>query len=111
MSRRAAISALSLLRVRTFLREYFPGPIKVEALSHFPIERDLVVDAGDFLRASAETLAAKFLQQIALRRCELFRVIDPFRIHRSTRTSPRFMACVAAEVRSETPILSKMFIT
>ena len=33
----------------TFLREYFPGPIRVEALSHFPIERDLVVDAEDFM--------------------------------------------------------------
>ena len=37
------------LGCRTFLREYYPGPIRVEALSHFPIERDLVVDAGDFM--------------------------------------------------------------
>ena len=37
------------LGCRTFLRDYFPGPIRVEALSHFPIERDLVVDATDFM--------------------------------------------------------------
>lgn len=43
------IDGVPHLGCRTFLREYFPGPIKVEALSHFPIERDLVVDAGDFI--------------------------------------------------------------
>ncbi|HET7729538.1 MAG TPA: succinate dehydrogenase/fumarate reductase iron-sulfur subunit [Usitatibacter sp.] len=37
------------LACRTFLRDFMPGPIKVEALSHFPIERDLVVDAEDFV--------------------------------------------------------------
>ena len=37
------------LACRTFLRDFLPGPIRVEALSHFPIERDLVVDATDFI--------------------------------------------------------------
>ncbi len=37
------------LGCRTFLRDYYPGTLRVEALSHFPIERDLVVDATDFI--------------------------------------------------------------
>ena len=37
------------LACRTFLRDFMPGPLRVEALAHFPIERDLVVDAGDFM--------------------------------------------------------------
>ena len=37
------------LACRSFLRDYMPGPLRVEALAHFPIERDLVVDAQDFM--------------------------------------------------------------
>ena len=37
------------LGCRTFLRDFAPGPVRIEALSHFPIERDLVVDAEDFV--------------------------------------------------------------
>jgi len=37
------------LACRSFLREFYPGPLRVEALAHFPIERDLVVDAEDFM--------------------------------------------------------------
>jgi fumarate reductase iron-sulfur subunit len=37
------------LACRTFLRDFYPGPLRIEALAHFPIERDLVVDADDFL--------------------------------------------------------------
>lgn len=37
------------LACKTFLREFFPGKLRVEALKHLPIERDLVVDAGDFI--------------------------------------------------------------
>jgi len=33
-----------------FLSEFFPGPVRVEPLQHFPIIRDLVVDISDFLR-------------------------------------------------------------
>jgi fumarate reductase iron-sulfur subunit len=43
------IDGVPKLGCRSFLREYFPGPIRIEALSHFPIERDLVIDAGDFM--------------------------------------------------------------
>ena len=37
------------LGCKTFLREYWPDGLRVEALAHFPIERDLVVDIGDFI--------------------------------------------------------------
>ena len=38
------------LACMTFLRDYYPGPLRVEALKHFPIERDLVVTVGDFVK-------------------------------------------------------------
>jgi fumarate reductase iron-sulfur subunit len=38
------------LSCKTFLRDLLPGPVRIEALAHFPIERDLVVDAGGFVR-------------------------------------------------------------
>jgi fumarate reductase iron-sulfur subunit len=37
------------LSCKTFLREYYPGKVRVEALAHFPIERDLVVTVDDFV--------------------------------------------------------------
>lgn len=43
------INNVPKLSCKTFLREYFPGKVRIEALKHFPIERDLVVDAGDFI--------------------------------------------------------------
>jgi succinate dehydrogenase iron-sulfur subunit len=38
------------LACMTFLRDYYPGPLRVEALKHFPIERDLVVTVADFVK-------------------------------------------------------------
>lgn len=38
------------LSCKTFLREYYPGRLRVEALAHFPIERDLVVAIADFVQ-------------------------------------------------------------
>lgn len=38
------------LSCRTFLRDYHPGPVRIEALDHFPVVRDLVIDQSDFLR-------------------------------------------------------------
>jgi len=43
------IGGVPRLACRTFLRDLLPGPVRVEALAHFPIERDLVVDAQDFM--------------------------------------------------------------
>jgi fumarate reductase iron-sulfur subunit len=38
------------LSCQTFLRDLLPGPVKIEALQHFPIERDLIVDVGQFVK-------------------------------------------------------------
>ena len=38
------------LSCKSFLRDYAPGPLRVEALAHFPIERDLVVGIDDFVK-------------------------------------------------------------
>jgi len=43
------INGVPRLACHTFLREFVPGPVRIEPLEHFPIERDLVVDAGDFI--------------------------------------------------------------
>jgi fumarate reductase iron-sulfur subunit len=37
------------LACETFLRDLAAGPVRIEALAHFPIERDLVVSAGEFV--------------------------------------------------------------
>ena len=37
------------LSCKTFLRDLLPGPVRIEALAHFPIERDLVVNVEDFI--------------------------------------------------------------
>ena len=37
------------LSCKTFLREYYPGTLRIEALANFPIERDLVVTIDDFI--------------------------------------------------------------
>ena len=37
------------LSCQTFLRDLLPGPVKIEALAHFPIERDLVVSVAPFV--------------------------------------------------------------
>jgi fumarate reductase iron-sulfur subunit len=37
------------LSCKTFLRNFRSGKLRVEALAHFPIERDLVVDVDDFI--------------------------------------------------------------
>ena len=37
------------LSCKTVLRDYYPGKLRVEALAHFPIERDLVVGLEDFI--------------------------------------------------------------
>lgn len=36
------------LTCAAFLRDYYPEPIRVEPMDHFPIIRDLVVDMNDF---------------------------------------------------------------
>ena len=43
------IDGVPRLACRTFLRDFPKGTVRVEALANFPIERDLVVDAEDFM--------------------------------------------------------------
>ena len=43
------IGGVPQLGCRTFLRDFPGGMVRIEALQHFPIERDLVVDATDFM--------------------------------------------------------------
>ena len=43
------IDGVPSLGCRTFLRDYYPGTLRVEAMANFPIERDLVVDASEFI--------------------------------------------------------------
>lgn len=43
------INGKPMLSCSTFLRDLLPGPVRVEALAHFPIERDLVVTVGEFV--------------------------------------------------------------
>jgi fumarate reductase iron-sulfur subunit len=38
------------LACNTFLRNLLPGPVTIEPLKNFPIERDLVVSVGDFVK-------------------------------------------------------------
>ena len=38
------------LSCQTFLRDLLPGPVRIEALAHFPIERDLIVSVGEFVK-------------------------------------------------------------
>jgi fumarate reductase iron-sulfur subunit len=38
------------LSCHTFLRNYYPGPVRIEPLNHFPIVRDLAIDQSDFLK-------------------------------------------------------------
>jgi fumarate reductase iron-sulfur subunit len=46
----AMINGVPSLSCQTFLRELAPGPVRVEPLAHFPIQRDLAIDQGDFLK-------------------------------------------------------------
>jgi fumarate reductase iron-sulfur subunit len=43
------VNGVPQLACHAFLRDYFPGPVRVEPLQHFPILRDLVIDQTDFL--------------------------------------------------------------
>jgi fumarate reductase iron-sulfur subunit len=44
------VNGVPQLSCHTFLRDYFPGKVRVEPLNHFPILRDLAVDQTDFLK-------------------------------------------------------------
>ncbi len=37
------------LTCKAFLRDYYPNPVRVEPLTHFPVVRDLVINMDDFM--------------------------------------------------------------
>jgi fumarate reductase iron-sulfur subunit len=43
------VNGVPVLSCHTFLRDYYPGKLRVEPLNHFPILRDLAIDQSDFL--------------------------------------------------------------
>jgi fumarate reductase iron-sulfur subunit len=42
------------LTCATFLKDYYPHPIRVEPLAHFPVIRDLVINLDDFIHKMSE---------------------------------------------------------
>jgi len=43
------VNGVPRLTCGAFLREFLPGPVRVEPLTNFPVERDLVVNIDDFM--------------------------------------------------------------
>ncbi len=43
------VGGVPKLGCKSFLRDYYPNPVRLEPLANFPIERDLVVDISDFI--------------------------------------------------------------
>ena len=43
------VNGVPKLTCAVFLKDYYPGPIRVEPLVHFPVERDLVIVMDDFI--------------------------------------------------------------
>jgi len=48
------LNGVPKLSCATFLRDYLPGPIRVEPLANFPVERDLIIDLDDFMEKLPE---------------------------------------------------------
>lgn len=48
------INGTPRLSCAAFLREYYPHPVRVEPLAHFPVERDLIIVMDDFMAKLAE---------------------------------------------------------
>src|SRR5690349_3213459 len=45
------------LTCATFLKDYYPHPVRVEPLAHFPVIRDLVINLDDFVHKLTEVKA------------------------------------------------------
>src|SRR5687767_7904803 len=45
------------LTCSAFLREWYPRPMRVEPLTHFPVIRDLIINMDDFMRKLTEVKA------------------------------------------------------
>jgi fumarate reductase iron-sulfur subunit len=45
----AMVNGVPALSCESFLRDYYPGGLRIEPLNHFPVVRDLAIDQSDFL--------------------------------------------------------------
>jgi len=43
------VNGVPKLTCATFLKAYYPAPVRIEPLAHFPVERDLVIVLDDFM--------------------------------------------------------------
>lgn len=43
------INGKPVLTCATFLKDYLPGPVKIEPLDHFPVIKDLTIEMSDFV--------------------------------------------------------------
>jgi fumarate reductase iron-sulfur subunit len=48
------LNGVPTLACATFLRDHLPGPIRVEPLANFPVERDLIIELDDFMEKLPE---------------------------------------------------------
>ena len=44
------VNGYPVLTCSAFMREYLPGPVRVEPLNNFEVERDLIINFDDFLK-------------------------------------------------------------
>lgn len=47
------INGVPKLSCAAFLKDYYPGPVRIEPLANFPVERDLVIGMDDFMQKLA----------------------------------------------------------
>jgi len=91
------IDGVPRLGCRTFLRNYHPRRLRVEALDHFPIERDLVIVADDFIDKLASIKPYLIPKQVRkLEQGEYLQTPDELERYRQFSTCINCMLCYAA---------------
>jgi fumarate reductase iron-sulfur subunit len=85
------------LGCRTFLRNYHPGKLRVAALEHFPIERDLVVVVDDFMNKLTQIKPYLIPKQVRrLDQGEYLQTPQQLEQYRQFSTCINCMLCYAA---------------
>ncbi|MCP4377942.1 MAG: fumarate reductase iron-sulfur subunit, partial [bacterium] len=91
------VNGVPRLGCQTFLRNYYPGKLRIDALEHFPIERDLVVVVDDFMNKLTQIkpyLIPK--QQRRLEQGEYLQTPQQLEQYRQFSTCINCMLCYAA---------------
>ncbi len=85
------------LSCKTFLREYYPGKVRIEALKHFPIERDLIIDASDFVN-KLESIKPYIIpeQERAIEQGEYLQTPEQVELYEQFSSCINCMLCYAA---------------